>query len=193
MTVQFTYKAVRILGASVACVSAPGLAWTHVFVGVEAAGCPVAFDWQASPGNLVLVDSTLGPGLGPAAIALGADNGAVLQNVTVYPGNATQWVVQGLLPAASEQPPLLVPLWRAGPAWLDGALVMPAAAGPLSLPSAAGAQRAGLPMVCGGLLCGGSTENPGSGIPADTSRDEFVGAQFSNAVSDFGALGDGEL
>jgi hypothetical protein len=190
---QFTYKALRIAGASVACVQAPGLGWTQVFAGLDASGCPVAFDWRASPGNLVLLDSTLGPGVGSSAIVLGGGNGALLQNVTVNSGsgaNATAWVVQGLLPTSGSQT-TLVPLWRAGPAWQDGAVAAPVAAGPLLLPSSAGAAHAGLPLACGGLLCGGSAENPGTGIPANTSRDEFVRGHFDNAVTDFGAVGDG--
>lgn len=96
---QYTYKTVNISGASQACVSAPSYAWTHVFVGATVAECPVAFDWLAGPGNLVLVDSVLGSGLGPAAIVLGGGsvNGAVLQNVQLLQssaGNATAWVVQ---------------------------------------------------------------------------------------------------
>jgi hypothetical protein len=65
----------NISGASCACVSAPNYAWTHVFVGATATACPVAFDWAAGHGNLVLVDSVLGSGLGSAAIVLGGEGG----------------------------------------------------------------------------------------------------------------------
>ena len=70
-----------------------------MFVSVTAANCPVAFEWSAGPGNLVLVDSVLAGGFGPAAITLGPSasvNGAVLQNVQLLQqgGGATEWVVE---------------------------------------------------------------------------------------------------
>lgn len=64
-------------------------------------------------------------------------------------------------------------------------------AGPMTLPSAAGAVAVGLPLACGGRLCGGSAEDAASGFPVSTARPSFVGITFDNAVTDFGAIGDG--
>ena len=186
---QFTYRNITISGASAACVTSTNMAWAHVFVGLRASACPVALVTSApAPGCISLLDSTLGPGLGAVAVQTGGAAGLYLQNVAVL-GSGTDWVVDHAL-AVSATVDGLVSSWGLGPIYIDGKLV--ASNGSfMPLPSAAAAVSSGVPLACDGNLCGGSAETPASGIPNTRSRPDLPHSPFVNAVTDFGAVGDG--
>ena len=192
---QWTYSNVVLRGQSAACVWSSAYIWTHVFVNLSASFCPAALRSTNAAGSILLLDSVLGPGLGASAIATDGAAGLYLQNVALAPP-APPFVVDGVLPAPAAGAPIAA--WARGPAFAGGARVDANASGRfLPLPSRSGAAAAGLPLACAGTrgapnLCGGSSEDPATGI--DTrARPSFAGGGevVANAVADFGAVGDG--
>ena len=194
---QWTYSNVALSRHSTACVWSSAYIWTHVFVNLSASFCPAALRSTMAAGSILLLDSVLGPGLGASAIATAGAAGLYLQNVALAPP-APPFVVDSALPAPAGGAP--VAAWARGPAFSGGARVDANASGrSLPLPSRAGAAAAGLPLACAGTrgapnLCGGSAEDPATGI--DTrARPSFAGGggafAVANAVADFGAVGDG--
>jgi hypothetical protein len=86
-----------------------------------------------------------------------------------------------------------VALWALGAAFASGAPV-PGARGAgahLPLPTLAGAAAQGVPLACGARLCGGSAEDPATGIPHVPRPVDFGGAPFVNAV-EAGCANDGQ-
>jgi hypothetical protein len=177
---QYSYRNLSSAGAAAACVEAVGMEWTQTIVGLACSDAPLALQYRTSPGSVLLLDSALGPGLGPAAIATDGRSALYLQNVAVVGGGSTRFVVDAQLPV----PPggLLVAAWAAGAAFISGAAAWPAGAtaGPLPLPSGAAAAAQGVPFLCsgggggGGALCGGSAEQPvGKGARALDSNSCF--------------------
>ena len=187
---QNSYRNLSASGASRACVVAAGMQWAQTIVGLACTGAPVALLYNnSSPGSVLLLDSVLGPGLGPTAIVT---NGSALylQNVAVV-GAGTRFVVDTLLPVPAGG---LVAAWGAGAAYVSGVPAHAAGgwAGPLPLPSGVAAAAQGVPFLCGGALCGGSAERPATGLAGAPRRPSFVGgAAFANARTDYGAVGDG--
>ena len=186
---QNSYRNLSSSGASRACVVAAGMQWAQTIVGLACSGAPAALLYNnSSPGSVLLLDSVLGPGLGPTAIVT---NGSALylQNVAVV-GASTRFVVDALLPVPASG---LVEAWSAGAAYLSGVPAHAAGgwAGPLPLPSGAAAAAQGVPFLCGGALCGGSAEHPATGLAGAPPRPSFLGVAFANARTDFGAVGDG--
>jgi hypothetical protein len=184
---QWTYANVALSNQSAACVWSDTYIWTHVFVNLSARGCPAALHTTKSTGSILVLDSVLGPGLGASAITTDGVAGLYLQNVAV---TGARFVVDAVLRVPPGGAP--VAAWGRGPAFSGGARVDANASGRfLPLPS-----RAGLPLACAGTggapnLCGGSAEDPSTGL--DTrARPSFVGgAPVANAVTEFGAVGDG--
>ena len=191
---QWSFVDISIANATTACVLSKSLIWTHTFVRLHAERCPVALSLSGAIGSVMILDSLLGPGLGPTAIETDATSGIFLQNVGVA-GN-TQFVIDAVLPAPASGS--VIGVWARGPVYESGHRADVNRSGrALELPSSAAAIAAGLPLSChtvqgGGSpsLCGGSREDPGTGIPM-APRPSFVGERVDNAVTDFGAVGDG--
>lgn len=190
---QNSYRNVSSTGASRACVVAEGMQWAQTIVGLACTNSPLALQYNnSSPGSVLLLDSVLGPGLGPTAIVTDGRSALYLQNVVVT-GATTCFVVDATLPVPAGGG--LVAAWAAGTAYLSGVPAHGAGgfAGPLPLPSSVAAAAAGVPFLCGGALCGGSAEHPATGLAGARPRPSFVGVAFANARADYGAVGDGEV
>ena len=200
---QWTYRNLTVTRAAGACVSATAMAWAHVITGAALSHCAPALRASVvGQGSVLLLDATLGPGLGAqAAIDVnGSQGGLYLQNVRVVaaPGNgssAPRYVVDGLLPTPAGG---LVASWGAGAAYVSGELLAGGAPGHLPLPSRGAALAAGVRLACGRdsdagsapALCGGSAEDAASGLSTARSRPVLQGEAFASA-SAYGAVGDG--
>jgi glucan 1,3-beta-glucosidase len=202
---QWSYVGLTISGASSACVDATHTLWAQTFVGLVASNCPAAVAFGPATGTLSLLDSTLGPGLGAAAVTVAAASyppgpALYLQNVDVVidgPGG-TEWVVTDLLAVAVGEGTTRVPAWAAGAVYTSGKNASAGVAGYTRLPSSALAAAQGLPLACRGTagqptLCGGAREDAATGFPsaAALARPTVPGATIRNVVKDYGAVGDG--
>ena len=191
---QFSYRNLAIHNASQSCVDMTRLSWAQTFVALTAAHCPIGIHFTSSDGHLLVLDSTFGPGLGPVAIRTDNVSALYLQNVVLLnPSGRDASVVDGELPLPPGSKAMRVAAWAAGVMYVDGSLLPTnsTAGRPSSfmpLPSLAGS--ADLPRACGDNFCGGSLERPHTGIP-HSPRPTFVTARVVNAVTDFGAKGDG--
>jgi hypothetical protein len=114
--------------------------WTQTIVGLTCGNTPIAVQYHTSPGSVLLLDSTLGPGLGPVAIATDGRSSIYLQNVVVL-GPKTRFVVDNILPTPSSG---RVDAWGAGAAYLSGVPALKGFYGALPLPSAANAAAQGV-------------------------------------------------
>ena len=94
---QYSYRNISSAGAAVACIQAVGMEWTQTIVGLACSDAPLALQYHTSPGSVLMLDSALGPGLGPVAIATDGKSALFLQNVAVL-GGGTRFVVDALLP-----------------------------------------------------------------------------------------------
>lgn len=202
---QWSYRGVTITGSTSACLSATSMAWSHTLVGMNLSHCPVAIRSDINGlGALVLLDSILGPGLGPFAIdASGSQGGLYLQAVRVVDPVATPALVANALPTPALG---LLHSWGSPTmaASYSGVRVGNGGGGGvfLPLPVASQARAAGVAFACTGsssssttttaTLCGGSDENPSTGLATGaTPRPTFVGLPFVS-VTTYGAMGDGE-
>jgi hypothetical protein len=195
---QWTYTNIDLAGASEACVHSSSLIWSHTFVRLRTMECPAALALSGAIGAVLLVDSRLGPSLGASAIVTDGTSAVVMQNVVLdVLAPQTRFAIDGELPTPQECC-LVVASWARGPVFVDGARADANASGrALPLPSRAAAREAGVPLACPNPatgvpnLCGGSAEDPDSGI-ALVYRPSFADrAVVDNAVTDFGARGDG--
>jgi glucan 1,3-beta-glucosidase len=190
---QWTYRNITVVGASSACISATSTCWALTIISANLSRCPTALVARISgQGSVLLLDSTLGPGLDVSAVAVnGTQGGVYLQAVTVV--GAPAFAVEGILPTPVGG---TVASWGLGSAFLSGAPLLPSpfGHGHLPLPRAAAAVAAGVPFACasdsGALLCGGSAEDPSSGLAAARGRPDFAELPFVSA-SHYGAVGDG--
>lgn len=173
------------------------MTWTQAFVALNAADCPVAVQYQNSQGHLILLDSVLGPDLGPVAIATDNVSALYLQNVMMLnPTGAAASVVDAVLPLPPGALSMTVSSWAGGATYIDGQLQPGAqqrASTFLPLPTLAGNPT--VPRACASSnsslnICGGSAEDPSTGLPA-APRPAFIGANIVNAVTQYGAVGDG--
>ena len=194
---QWTYTNIGLSGASEACVHSSGMIWSHTFVRLRVSQCPVGLALTGAIGAVLLVDSLFGPTLGPSAIVTDGKSAVVMQNVVLDVfSQQTHFLIDEELPAP-ELCCLKVGSWARGPVFLDGARADKNASGRLlPLPSRDAARDAGVPLLCPNPatqvpnLCGGSAEDPDSGITLDY-RPSFAGRAVANARTDFGAVGDG--
>ena len=194
---QWTYTNIGLSGATEACVHSSGLIWSHTFIRLRAMECPVALALSGAIGAVLLVDSLLGPFLGPSAIVTDGASAVVLQNVVLDVfSQQTQFLIDAELPAP-ELCCLKVGSWARGPVFMDGVRVDTNASGRLlPLPSRDAARDANVPLACPNPatqvpnLCGGSAEDADSGITL-VYRPSFAGRAVANARTDFGAVGDG--
>ena len=196
---QWSYRNIAIFNASQKCVDMTHMSWAQTFVALSAAYCPIGIHFTNSDGHVLVLDSTFGPGLGPIAIVTDKVSALYLQNVHMLnPSGGPASIVDDELPLPPGSTTLSVAAWAAGVMYVDGKLMMPYAntmtkrlgrsSSLLPLPSLAG--NAHLPRACDNNLCGGSREAPNTGIPM-LSRPTFVNVPLVNAVTDFGAKGDG--
>ncbi len=202
-------------GATEACIAATSMAWAHTIIAVNLSFCPTALLARINgAGSVLLLDSTLGPGLNASDIStVGTQGGLYLQAVTLF--GSPEYAVEGLLRTPEGG---LVASWGQGAAYASGVpLVLPPSAplphdappppgtffGHLPLPLTSAAVAAGVPLVCaaGGsstsstsssapLLCGGSAESPATGLAAAPGRPTFSSLAFLSVTTHYGAVGD---
>lgn len=195
---QWTYTNIDLSLASEACVHSSGMIWSHTFVRLRTMECPAALALSGAIGAVLLIDSRLGPLLGPSAIVTDGTSAVVLQNVVLDVfAQQTRFLIDDELPAP-ELCCLVVGSWARGPLFVDGVRADANASGrEVPLPSRQAAREAGVPLACPNPatqvpnLCGGSMEDPDSGIQLIYRPSFAVGAAVSNARTDFGAAGDG--
>ena len=185
---QYSLRNLASTGASQACLVATSMGWALTVVALRCDAAPVAVEYHTSPGSIQLLDSTLGPGLGPVAIVTDGLSSMYLQNVHVQ-GNGTAFVVDGMLPVPIGG---LVLAWGGGTAFYSGMNTTPSFFAPLPLPSAADSAAQGVPLKCaGGRLCGGSFEDPTTGLAFALARPSFNDLAPFVSVYTYGAKGDG--
>ena len=196
---QWTYRNITVTAAASACISATAMAWAHTVIAASLSACPTALRASIQgQGSLLLLDSTLGPGLGALAAidVAGTQGGLYLQNVRLLGAVLPRYAVGGLLPTP---PGGAIASWGLGPAYISG-LRLPQAAAHLPLPLQAAAVAAGLRLACSAgsaasaasapTLCGGSAEEAATGLAAAAPRPTFQGLPFVSATA-YGAVGDG--
>lgn len=194
---QWTYTNIDLSNHSESCVNSSDLIWSHTFIRLRAMSCPAALTLSRAIGSISLVDSRLGPYLGNPAIV--TDGSSVyLQNVVLdVDQSLTEFVIDQEIPTPIECC-LSVSSWARGPLFINGIRSDVNASGvgrdiPLPSRDSAGAP----PLACinpaTGVsnICGGSFEDPDSGITL-IYRPSFAGLEVDNVMSSFGAVGDGK-
>jgi len=94
---QWTYRSIKVRGATEACIAATSMAWAHTIIAANLSFCPTALLARINgEGSVLLLDSTLGPGLNASAIyTVGTQGGLYLQAVTLL--GSPEYAVEGLL------------------------------------------------------------------------------------------------
>ena len=194
---QFPLRGISIHNSSEVALRVLPPAWSLAFLQLTISSAPLAIRLDAGlQGVATFIDVAMSDISGNAAISIDAGSRVapiVLQNVVLT--GSTPWIVDGDLLPASSSGRTLVGAWATGPVYGMGGVARTAAYGPLQLPTLADAMAQGIALACSGAtgsphLCGGSADDPSSGIPA-RARPIFGESTVLSAF-DYGAVGDGK-
>ena len=181
---QFLLSNLVVSGAAVVGLRVWQLAWSLVFHNVSVSDTPLAVDVSSAlEGSVSFLDCAFAHVTGGTAITTGG-SALLLQNTRI--DASTKWVVDVELARPANG---IIAAWTRGPVFTNG-IARTAASGDFTLPTLAAATAQGIPLVCGGGLCGGSAEAPQTGVPFTPLPDFSDDAGVLNA-RDAGAVGDG--
>ena len=181
---QFLISNMVVTGATDVGLRVWQLAWSLVFHNVSIAGAPLAVDVHgALDGSVSFLDASFSGVAGGTAIATGG-SALLLQNARA--DSSVHWVVDTEVARPADG---VVAAWVRGPVFING-VARAGTSGVLALPTLAAAAAQKVPLACGGRLCGGSAEDPRTGVPYSPIPDFSDDAGVLNAL-DAGARGDG--
>jgi len=178
---QFFLRNVTLSGAREVGLRVWQLGWSLVVLALRVSDAPLGVDVAGLAGTLQLLDADFARIGGGAAVRSDGASPLYLQNVA---GDASvRWVLDG------GHPPPVAAL-AAGRVF-DGGRAR--GGGALPLPPLAAARAAGVPLACGGGLCGGSAEDAATRVPHVPLPEwgaDAAGERIGNALEE-GAKGDG--
>lgn len=158
------------------------LGWSLVVLALRVGGTPLGVDVAGLAGALQLLDATFSRIGGGTAVRSDGASPVYLQNVV---GDASvKWVLDG-----AHAPPVSA---LAQGRVFDGGRAR--AGGTVPLPPLAAARAGGVPLACGGGLCGGSAEDAATRVPHVPLPEwgaDAGGEPIGNALEE-GCRGDGE-